>query len=229
MWLVTTYRHTAPFSLRTSSSTSSGGSTNLVPTMYAVKMALLDAAYRSGLNGEELFPWVRDLDIRFEPPAEAVVTNSFVKILSEPKDKKSGPAFISTVGYREFVMFAGELRVALGIDGLSEEQVQLLQVLLLHIQYFGKRGSFVQAVRQEQVEDLGIEYGSELGGAVVYSDQVILQYLDDMGGKASFESINTFSDVAARVGRDRVMKSVLLPYRIKRSSRGFTWYSRRRG
>ncbi|KEO83531.1 hypothetical protein [Tumebacillus flagellatus] len=226
MWLLTTYRHTALFSLRSSLATSSGGKTNLVPSMYSMKMALLDAAFRMGVDGKGIFPWVRDLHISFEPPEHAVVNNSFIKILSEPKDKKNGPAFISSVAYREYVSFEGDLRVGVCLEGLEEEQVELLQALLLHINYLGKRGSFVQPVAQERVESLGVSFSYVLGERAAMSAHVLMQYLDDMGEKATFESISSFDSTGARLGKDRVMKSVFLPYRMRTSSRGYTWYSR---
>ena len=47
MWLLAIYEATTLFSLKTSDATSSGGRTLLAPTPYAIKMGLLDAAYRS--------------------------------------------------------------------------------------------------------------------------------------------------------------------------------------
>ena len=47
MWLVARYAPTALFSLKPSLATSSGATTLLAPTPYALKMALLDVAYRT--------------------------------------------------------------------------------------------------------------------------------------------------------------------------------------
>src|SRR5207302_1215530 len=79
----------APFSLKPAVATSSGGKTLLVPTPYALKMALLDVAIRSlGLaEGERLFPLLRDLSLYMEPPAGMIVMKSFSKIRRELKDK----------------------------------------------------------------------------------------------------------------------------------------------
>ncbi|TCP55766.1 hypothetical protein EV586_103420 [Tumebacillus sp. BK434] len=227
MWLLTTYRHTALFSLRSSMATSSGGKTNLVPSMYSVKMAILDASFRMGLDGADIFPWVRDLEIRFEPPAHAVVNNSFIKVLSEPKTKDpEGLPFISSVGYREFVSFEGDLCIAICVDGLEGDKLSTLKSILLHINYLGKRGSFVQVVEQEMQDELRHTFSVVLGERSTTSSVVMVQYLDDMGATATFESINSYSDVKNTLGRDRVMRIVFLPYRIKSSSRGYTVYSR---
>ena len=81
MWIVARYLPVAPFSLKPAAATSSG-QTLLVPTPYAMKMALLDVAIRTlGLSvGEYLFPALRDLSISLEMPQDLVVMKGFSKI-----------------------------------------------------------------------------------------------------------------------------------------------------
>src|SRR5438045_3569104 len=81
-WVVATYLPVALFSLKSALATASGGKTVLVPTPYAVKMALLDAAIRSrGVDaGRYIFPIIRDLRVALDPPARLVVLNSFGKV-----------------------------------------------------------------------------------------------------------------------------------------------------
>src|SRR6266542_3258808 len=93
-WLVATYRPTAPFSLRLTTATSSGGKTLLVPTPYAVKLALVDATIRVGTveRGRALFDVLKGRVIRLRPPEHVVVNNTFVKIQRRrelPKRKMS--------------------------------------------------------------------------------------------------------------------------------------------
>src|SRR5690349_6609033 len=92
MWIVASYLPVAPFSLKPAAATSSGGKTLLVPTPYAIKMALLDVAIRTqGLEaGERLFPTLRDLAISLEMPLDLVVMKGFSKIRrpAESKDSK---------------------------------------------------------------------------------------------------------------------------------------------
>src|SRR6266487_5523575 len=82
MWIVARYLPVAPFSLKPAAATSSGGKTLLVPTPYAIKMALLDVALRTlGLaEGERLFPALRDLSIALQLPQDLVVMKGFSKI-----------------------------------------------------------------------------------------------------------------------------------------------------
>ena len=90
--IVARYLPVAPFSLKPAAATSSGGKTLLVPTPYAMKMALLDVAIRTlGLSvGEYLFPALRDLSISLEMPQDLVVMKGFSKIRRpvESKDSK---------------------------------------------------------------------------------------------------------------------------------------------
>src|SRR5207249_1141555 len=87
-WLVARYEVVGLFSLKSSMATSSIGKTLLVPTPYAVKMALVDAGFRAGLPGEECAGLVEALaavPVRVAPSSSAVVTHTFTKIRQEPK------------------------------------------------------------------------------------------------------------------------------------------------
>ena len=227
MWLLAEFSSTALFSLRSSVATSSGGKTNLVPTMYAVKLALVDAAFRAGRDGEAVFDTVKNLAVRFRPPEWAVVTNSFIKILREPKDKKAGPAFISSVAYREFVYYGGRLTVAIEIGSLSPTDQRLIEELAWHVHYLGKRGGFVQVAGISYAEKLDASYSFVLGDTGRDAPhQMVVQYLDDVGPKATFRAISTYSQEQARLWRDRVLVPVGLPYAPVSSSRGYTLYRR---
>ncbi len=88
-WLTTTYQPTTLFSLKPSWATSTGGKSLLLPSPYAFKMALLDAAIRtSGLAvGEAAWPWLRDLHMAVRLPEQVTVTNLFGRILREKEIK----------------------------------------------------------------------------------------------------------------------------------------------
>ncbi|MFZ5646392.1 MAG: hypothetical protein ACOY30_02110, partial [Bacillota bacterium] len=118
-WLILEYQPTTLFSLRMTHATSSGGKTLLVPTPYAFKVAMVDAAIRAeSINlGRQVFEWIKDKAVLFSPPERAVVTNTFVKILRKTEIKNldkdpekaemqrsflaSNP-FQSTIAYREY-------------------------------------------------------------------------------------------------------------------------------
>ncbi|WP_017754496.1 hypothetical protein [Calidifontibacillus oryziterrae] len=230
-WLIAVYDFTTPFSLKSSLATSSGGKTNLLPTMYSFKMALINAAYHIGLDGEKEFNWIKGLDIRFKPPKKATVQNSFVKILKESRKEilKENPSqvFTSSVALREYVIYSDSLHVAIEISKLQDSCVQKLKHLLIHINQLGKRGCFVQfkGVREEMSLNHDFTFFLE-DKEIEMPNALMIQYLDDMGEKSKFESINNYDAKSASLGKDRVLKQVGVPYKLIKSSRGYSHYER---
>jgi len=227
------YKPTGIFSLKSSATTSSGAKTLLVPSMYAVKMALVDAAFRSGEDGERVFEKVKGVEIRFKPPEYAAVTHGFIKIQRERevKDRKNLQAielkakqpFYPTVAYREFCSFTGDLTVAIQV----EERNTMLERLVPVVGYFGKRGSFFQFVDVEYSDHLPEHFTFPLSEPPnEFSLDVIVQPLDDLGERATFNAINTYSAEKARLGRDRILVQTAIPYKMVSSSRGYTLYQR---
>lgn len=53
-----------------------------------------------------------------------------------------------------------------------------------------------------------------------------LQILDDCAPSLIFEKANIFSGKNIRMGRERIIRNIVLPYRAIRSSRSFTLYER---
>lgn len=253
MWIVARYLPVAPFSLKPAAATSSGGKTLLVPTPYAIKMALLDVAIRTlGLAaGERLFPILRDLSISLEMSQNLVVMKGFSKIRrpveskdSQKKDEttedfkarqheklaerieKGQYPFYSTIAYREYVYYHDPFRLALGSSSgasFSEE----LQQLLLGVNYFGKRGGFVQILEPPQVlEALPGEHFVNLtpDGQCSFSIEGTLQMLDDCGKSLTFQRANIYSTERVTMGKERIIRHVVLPYRLTHSSRSYSWY-----
>ena len=232
MWVLARYKPTGLFSLKSSATTSSGAKTLLVPTMYSVKMALIDAAFRSGEDGEEVFELVKPLKIRFRPPEHAAVTHGFIKIrrereVKDAKDmaavelKRTSP-FQPTVAYREFCAFDGELTVAVSVD-----EAERLEELLPLIGYFGKRGSLFQFVGSDNAESLPDRFTFPMDDPPEGFDlNVTVQPLDDLGERATFDAISTYSTGRAKLGRDRVLVQTAIPYTVASSSRGYTLYRR---
>ncbi|SRR6266516_1072975 len=235
MWYVATYQQVALFSLRQSLSTSSGGKTLLVPTPFALKMALLDVAIRT-LGKEQaalLFPYIRDLRIAVLLPEQLVVINSFLKIV---RPKKHGPSddvgsglvtpFGSTISSREFVFYSEPFGLALS-EKEGHELPQELVGLLTQINYIGKRGSFIQLLelpqRREQLDE---QWTVLTTNQQTFLAHGTIQLLDDCGPVLSFERADVTSGVRLVVGKDRVQNSIVLPCQQMRYSRGFTLFQR---
>lgn len=239
MWTVAHYQPAALFSLKPATATSSGGKTLICPTPFALKMALLDAALRT-VSKEVVKPlWkeFRDLRVRLRLPDRLAVVNTFTKIV---RPKKNGPSdddgsglltpLGSTIAYREYVSFGGSL--GLGLQTATGEPLPMqLGELFQHINYLGKRGGFVQLIAQPEAVDDGAVAEAE-GWVTLTSDQTsfnlggTLQLLDDCGPKLTFDQVEIYSGKRMSLGKDRILRHIVLPYRLTRSSRSFSLYER---
>jgi len=236
-WGLAKYRPVTLFSLRMSQATSSGGKTLLVPTPYSYKIALVDAAIRAGGLGlaKEVFNWVKGREVRFCPPEKAVVNQTFIKLLrlaraSGDNDKNSGP-YQRTIGYREFCHFNGELIVAVAIGGLTDDQINKLGWVAAHINYLGKRGSFMQFLSWQVSDFLPDNFTCPAGEIPAkISCYGVGEFLDDLGGldeENLFERINVYSEKGIVLNKHRILVHHLIPYQLTRSSKGYTAYERR--
>jgi hypothetical protein len=232
MWLVAEYQPTALFSLKPAWATSSGGKSLLVPTPYAIKMALLDAACRTAgvAAAKEAWPPLRDLAVALRPPARIVVTNLFTKILkpsrtpAKPGARHAGP-MAKTICFREYVHLDGLLGIALGGDVDKWPQ---LREWLIQINYLGKRGGFVMLLGPptlvEALPSGFIEVNGETPRA--FHADGIIQQLDDCDASLTFEKANIYSGKRIRLGKERVLRHIVLPYQLVRSSKSFSYYER---
>lgn len=236
MWLTASYTPTTFFSLKPASATSTGGKSLVCPTPFALKMALLDAAIRlNGVaEGEVLFPAIRQLRIAVKPPRYAVVNNTFIKILKPPKGKPQIDPdlgltipLINTIAFREQVTFQGDMELA--FQGMSLDD---LTPLLLHINYLGKRGGFVQ-LNHLPAEQAWTDEALKANGytlltepTTAFSVDGLLQMLDDCGPAMTFEHANIYSGKGIKLGKERILHHVVLPYRLARSSKSYSYYER---
>lgn len=223
-WLIARYQPTSLFSLKHSDATSTGGRSLLVPTPFAIRMALLDAAIRTeGVSaGPDAFEKIKSLQLAMRPPTYVAVTSTIVKVLKPEREAtKRGREMQRTIAFREYVHLVGELALACGGDS---NLLDAIRPWLIQINYFGKRGSFMQLLGSpEDAPNLP-------EGFILLSRQPdrfpldgVLQPLDDCKANVTFEQVNIYSK--AKLGKDDRPKSyVVLPYRLRRSSKSFTWY-----
>ncbi len=239
MWIVAHYLPVSFFSLKPAGATSSGGKTLLIPTPYAIKMALLNSIIRSrGLaEGERLFPLLRDLALSLEPPETILVMKSFSKIRRELKDKNNAEKaqkarekkeypMQPTIAYREYVKYEGILRLACQFPDESELR-EILPDALMQINYLGKRGGFLQ-IMERPVEETHQLEGDFIHltepGLQPFSPLGTLQMLDDCGPSLTFAKANIYNDAKIVLHKDRVLRHIVLPYAHMRSSRNYSWY-----
>ena len=225
-WLIATYQPVGLFSLKHGEATSTGGKSLLIPTPFALRTALVDAALRlEGVDrAEEVFHLVKGLELAFRPPTRAAVSALFVKVL-KPERPGSGKArfFQKTIAFREFVHWWGDLGLAFGG---SEEALKAVAAWLPHITYLGKRGGFVQLTAPPTqadalpegfypLEPVALRQGFPLG---------LIQRVDEWGEALTWSKLNVYSAEKIKVGRDRVRFDVATPYALLQAGRGFALY-----
>ncbi len=229
-WLVATYVPTALFSLKVSAATSAVGKTLLVPTMYAIKMALVDAAFRAGYDEADCARLLRalvDVDVRVAPSARAVVTHTFLKIRQEPKTPSRDRPYISSVAYREVVHAAGEWQWAFDLAGLSDEATAWLVELLPHVNYVGRRGSFIQFVGLARQPALTLAFTQpQAENGFVVPPRWHVAPLDDFGPEATLDVLSSYSAAAARRDRHRRFVQTIVPLGLVNVGPGFSEYER---
>ena len=237
-WLILNYRPTSLFSLRMTHATSKGGRTLLVPTPYAVKLALIDACFRCFAGNEayqrsrQVYEWIKGMEIRFRPPAHCVVQNTFVKIKQQERNAPAG-IYSPTIAYREFCYFNGDLEIALNVTGIEDTAIQILSTVATHITYLGKRGSFMQFISARTFNGL-LPQGytcPEDKADIANGSYGTTHYLDDFGEElikeaGGFERINSFSQKSSTLGKYRVLTRTLIPYRPVSSGKHYTYYKR---
>jgi len=233
MWYTTTYQQVSLTSLKVSTATSTGGKSLLLPTPFALKMALLDVIIKTkGLSeGQALWPAIRGGQVAISGPERIAVSNTFTKILKPMKGKPTLDAetgltrgMIKTIGFREYVFWQGNCSFAFAPAGHeSEEWLQWLST----INYIGKRGGFIQALGAgAETEGLSGGYVSLCESMAQFSLNGTMQVMDDCSSEVSFEQIDIYSGKNMKVSKDRLLRHIVLPYRIQRASRGYTLYER---
>lgn len=232
-WLQVTYQPTTLFSLKPAWATSSGGKSLLLPTPFAVKMALLDVAIRSeGLaTAKKAWPWLRDLSVSVRLPDSLVVNNLFQKILRKRRGKAAagspdaGP-FQKTIGYREYVYYPDALTLALGWE--KGARAEVLAAWMSQINYLGKRGGFMQMVSAP----VALESDGDLIRLTEAASEIdprgIIQQVDDCGPRMTFAHANIYNEKRLSTGSatGRIFHHIVLPYRLARSSRNYSLYER---
>lgn len=237
MWLIAEYQPVTLFSFRSGVATSSGAKTLFLPTPFAVRTALLDAALRTKgfAAGAAAFDWIKRISMAVCPPERVVVTNLFTKVLKPTRKKEPGEAMDRTIAFREYAHLEG--RLAFAFAAPLDTDIMELSALLGQVNYFGKRGSFFQLVAAPHTAKELPEGFVEMDGVYIKDGLIrargrdplvlgIIQMMDDWGESLTFEKINIYTDKKIELVKDRVRKGVLLPYRLVKSSKGFSYYER---
>ena len=230
-WLTVSYQPVSLFSLKRSDATSMAARSNLVPTPYAIKMALLRVLLeeQGKLYGDDFdrwiqseFAWIRDLQIFVLPPDKLIVNRNGYKLRYYDQTADKADRSRATMPlqdgfvFREWIHLEGNLKICVG----KSDRLLELERLFAQINYFGKRGCFFQYLpeaTQQTVEPL-FELNPEQG--------FTLQPMDDLGAKTTFNRINPFSSEKVQLGKDRVITPGLLPLQLTSTSARYDLYTR---
>lgn len=210
MWLYINYEPVSAFGLRPSNTTSTGGKSLVCPTPYAIKMALLDRLIRlEGVDAaESLFPQIRDLVIHIRPPMAVSVNRTFQKVL-RTWDAKSG--WTSTIAQYEYCFHTGLLTLAVECDATM---VGTLLLGFSAINYFGRRGSFMQFVEYRESDNVPDPRTGFVNASRSASPSIgigFLQRMDDMRLDAVFNDVSIMNPKASG---GRTSYTVIFPYRL---------------
>lgn len=231
-WLVVEYQPTALFSLKISSATSSVGKTLVVPTPYSIKMAFVDAGFRFGLTQEQCADLLRSLvpiDVRIAPSESTVVTHTFVKVRQESRKADPLQPYDSTIAYREVAYHLGSWLWAFDLAGGNDTLAARLVDLAPHVNYIGKRGSFVQFLHFSRASELTERFTQPIQNSEPWSPppRSHVVPLDDFGPEADLETLSSFAKGSARRDRHRRFVDTIVPVGLVNTGPGFSEYRAR--
>jgi hypothetical protein len=228
-WLIAEYQPTALFSLKISVATSSVGKTLVVPTPYSIKMAFVDAAFRAHLPDTECEAFLRSLvgvEIRVKPPEAACVTHTFVKVRQEPKNPDPLRPYIDSIAYRDVVYYQGTWLWAFNLAAGDEKLAEWLVRIGPHVNYIGKRGSFVQFVGFSRAQELGPDFTQPVQNEHPWTlpPRAHIAVLDDFGPEANLDVLSSFTAGSPKRDRHRRFLETIVPLGLVNTGPGFSEY-----
>jgi hypothetical protein len=232
-WLVFQYAPVALFSLKMARATSTAGKSLLIPTPYAAKMAFVDVALRHGLT-EDPDWFIRSLaksDLRIGTPLDACITSTIQAVRQETRDedrrrRPNLPPYRPSIALRDLVHWRGVLHLAFGMPSCGSEMIPLLTGAAPAINYFGKRGCFVQYLGDRRLDALDATFTRPFREGTPIPSGCHRAMLDDFGPAANFAALNSFSRSEILSGVHRSFVDTILPLGIYNFGAGFVHYRR---
>ncbi|WP_066367530.1 hypothetical protein [Neobacillus fumarioli] len=235
MYLTAKYLPVSLFSLRESDATNVVASTYLHPSPFCIKMTLVSLYLQVyGKNGvEEWVSFLKEIPVYIKGSSEVVVNNMMIKIRkfndkADKADKDAGININSTVSYREFSYLSDSVEIAFWtkIDKFAKYE-ETLKFLLLHVKYFGNRGSFFQWQSFNIIDSgqLPPGFSKKFDQTFDISQLGLLKKMDDFDKSVTFEKLNIYSNT--KKTNIRLQNIFVLPYEKKYSNRSYTSYKRR--
>jgi hypothetical protein len=187
-------------------------------------MALLDRLIRlDGVTaGQAVFPLIRDLRLQVRVPKAVAVNRTFQRVIRS-YDNKTGK-WTETISQREFCFHAGSMTMAMELAPEVEARLDLLVRGFSAINYFGRKGSFMQWMGAETSE----QAPTPQTGFVNISEPTtqraalgFLQRMDEMLPTATFDDVSIMNPKAKG---GRTSYTVIFPYRLAYHGQNHTIY-----
>jgi hypothetical protein len=196
-------------------------------------MAFVDAALRHRLTDEPeaLVRSLAAVTVRIALPRHACVTGTIQRVRQETraeerkKDRRL-PYYRTSIALREVVSYSGVLRLAFHLASCSSDLNDLLPRTAPAINYFGKRGSFMQYWGCEFQRDLDRSFAEPVNRTAPCSGQNgQLAALDDFGPGATFDVLNSFTPAEMKRDIHRKFVETAIPYHVSNFGFGFVQYA----
>lgn len=204
MWLEAKYQPCSPFSFKEIGASNVAASSLLFPTPFGVKMALIanSISKYNREKGRDVFEIIKCKDITFNLPEYAIKNKTFNSYRTFSKTNNKFGDNVELVkkstkpAFREYVVFYGKMSIAIDINDISEENVNLLKRIFRQIDYFGKRNSFMQFIESNRTKELDEGYLLLLDeNDIDFSNDKMpqVQLTEDMHSDLTFEQIDAYS------------------------------------
>lgn len=169
--------------------------------------------------------------LRIGVPNHACVTGTIQRVRQETRveDRKKDPSvpyYRPSIAMREVVSYSGLLTVAFDLASCSEALVDLLPRIAPAINYFGKRGSFMQYRGSQRLEALDESFTQPAPSPDSgHSVPCQIATLDDFGPGATFAALNSFAPAEIKRGVHRKFIETAIPLEVRNFGFGFTHYA----
>src|SRR5262249_18428069 len=136
------------------------------------------------------------------------------------------PPYRPSVALRDLVHWRGVLHLAFGGLSPNSEMIPLLTAAAPAVNYFGKRGCFVQYLGLRRLDALDTTFTRPFREGAAIPPGCHRAMLDDFGPEATFAALNSFSPSEMRRGVHRSFVDTVVPLRVHNFGPGFLHYRR---
>lgn len=221
MNLIAELKFITTFALKPSNVTHMSGRTLLLPTPYAIKMALTDRAIvRYGYEkSKEIFPAIRDLNISWSGPSVIGVTQ-----ITERGYRLGKSSTKEQVKIQEYCTYSGSFYLAFENyeQHIQDDLVQFITMLF----HLGRSSSVVNCEFLYVEVVVANQQWLNLGVPVDYAQapRGIVQRMDDMKDNITLDDVSTYKFESR--AQTRLQYDIVIPYKMAHASRNFVGYER---